>query len=744
MKIILRLALSLLTLVLIFNPVIAQDDDTITDPKSSTEQSFTTSAITTQELGPSGNTIYEVFVEETGSRIGRYTARTGPDHPITQSTTVAQNVLFGGSSGSTGTTFNTIRSYTTQTDYVQGIVASSNFTMVNLDLYHVSTTPIGTTGFRTTWQLPGAPTTPDHLRIVQDINVIGTNFQDSRILVRTEVINLGTAIVSIGVRYYWDFQITTDDGPTFTSINPDASAISNETDFINPSFEFYRIQDNVSQVQSPLFSVNSTVNGPSAFNPTVPDLIQFTSWGPGFGQAFDYTTTPTNYVAGGPGGYGGGDSAVAMIFGRNPQNAILVWAGGSTTFDAYLFAVEPDQNTPPVVVDDYVTVQSGTTNIDVLDNDFDLDGDEIIVTIVQPASNGSVVINLDYTITYTPNNGFAGNDSFIYTISDGNGGEDIGTAFITVEATAPIAVDDSASVATGGIVNIPVLNNDSDPNNDVLSVINTTNPANGTVAIQGDGTINYQSFAPFTGTDTFTYTISDNNGGTDTATVTVTVTANSQTNQPPVAVNDGASTNPNIPVTVNVLSNDFDPDGNPLTVTGVSVPTNGTAVNNNDGTITYTPNNGFVGNDSFTYTISDNNGGTATATVNISMSLRVCVQGDPDYNPAGDLIHEESYLIPGEGYRVGVVVNRSSTCAYDIGMASYYMYDLDIDNQIIFSSTTAIIAPNSSATLQLEVPQCARQIDLFYGAVLQSLNGVRYGERLIDAIQLTNEAFCTP
>jgi hypothetical protein len=92
---------------------------------------------------------------------------------------------------------------------------------------------------------------------------------------------------------------------------------------------------------------------------------------------------------------------------------------------------------------------------------------------------------------------------------------------------------------------------------------------------------------------------------------------NCVTNRNPVAVDDTATTVNGFPVTINVLANDSDPDGDPLTVTGVTDPPNGTAVNNGDGTVTYTPDCGFFGIDSFDYTISDGQGGTDTGTVTV-------------------------------------------------------------------------------------------------------------------------------
>ncbi|MBE7468978.1 MAG: hypothetical protein DPW09_03260 [Anaerolineae bacterium] len=90
-------------------------------------------------------------------------------------------------------------------------------------------------------------------------------------------------------------------------------------------------------------------------------------------------------------------------------------------------------------------------------------------------------------------------------------------------------------------------------------------------------------------------------------------------NQPPTANPDTATTNVNTQVTISVLGNDSDPDGDTLTITGVSTPANG-AVSINVNTIIYTPNTGYTGSDSFTYTISDGQGNTATATVTVTVA----------------------------------------------------------------------------------------------------------------------------
>jgi hypothetical protein len=121
----------------------------------------------------------------------------------------------------------------------------------------------------------------------------------------------------------------------------------------------------------------------------------------------------------------------------------------------------------------------------------------------------------------------------------------------------------------------------------------------------------------------------------DDASVSVGGTGNS----PPVAVGDSASTTSGAPVTINVLGNDTDPNGDPLTVTGATVPAHGSAVVNGNQTITYNPAAGYSGPDSFTYSISDGRGGSASAAVSVSVGsvgtgspYDIAVFGDVPYS----------------------------------------------------------------------------------------------------------------
>jgi hypothetical protein len=185
----------------------------------------------------------------------------------------------------------------------------------------------------------------------------------------------------------------------------------------------------------------------------------------------------------------------------------------------------------------------------------------------------------------------------------------------------PVAVDDSATTAEDIAVNVNVLANDSDADGDTLTVsgYQTASAQGGTVSCTSAGVCTYTPPANFNGADTFTYTASDGKGGSDSATVAITV---NPVNDPPVAVDDTATTDEDSSVEVGVLANDSDPDGDTLTISAYQAVSNygGTVSCTSGGACTYTPRVGFDGIDTFTYTVSDGSGGSATATVTVTVN----------------------------------------------------------------------------------------------------------------------------
>ena len=181
----------------------------------------------------------------------------------------------------------------------------------------------------------------------------------------------------------------------------------------------------------------------------------------------------------------------------------------------------------------------------------------------------------------------------------------------------PVARDDEVETDGSTPVRIEVLLNDTDPDDAGLAVGSFTDPANGSVVDDGDGTLTYTADAGFSGSDSFDYTATDGHGGAATATVTVTVHGGDNT--APAAVGDTARTDEDTPVSIAVLANDSDVDGDALSVQSVTSPSPGSAVLNLDGTVTYTPAPDSFGEDSFTYRLRDARGGTATATVLVTV-----------------------------------------------------------------------------------------------------------------------------
>ncbi len=282
-----------------------------------------------------GNDYYQVHVAETGN-VGQYTATTGPLHPSGS----GLNVIFG--NGVPGTSFTTIRSYTSGTDYVQdGAATSANPTVELGPLGSVEA--IGSTGFRTTYNVIGA----DSLRIIQEIKVNGSSFEDSTIELTTTIENTGTATVRIGVRHHIDYQIGSDDGPIFQPLNTAQDDFvtceprTTEAQFYFPTFDAYAIEDNDVNANPPTFDIFGTVNGPDgvAPEPTAPDLLQYVCWPTANSTAFSYTIDPTRDVAneGSSCGGNGGDSAVNYYFGSSSSSALVIPAGGSRTVSISLF-----------------------------------------------------------------------------------------------------------------------------------------------------------------------------------------------------------------------------------------------------------------------------------------------------------------------------------------------------------------------------------------------------------------------
>jgi hypothetical protein len=190
-------------------------------------------------------------------------------------------------------------------------------------------------------------------------------------------------------------------------------------------------------------------------------------------------------------------------------------------------------NDAPDAADDaFLTDKNIPITVAVLDNDTDVDGDALTATPLGAPAHGTVSGGGPDPIVYTPALDYIGPDSFTYQVSDGHGGTDTATVFITVrpEDRPPVAVDDTIDTATTpnsfGVFFLP-LTNDSDPDGDGLFISHLGNPSHGQAGNLGN-TVGYLPNPGFTGTDSFSYEISDGRGGHATATIFVNVGGQTQ------------------------------------------------------------------------------------------------------------------------------------------------------------------------------------------------------------------------
>lgn len=236
-----------------------------------------------------------------------------------------------------------------------------------------------------------------------------------------------------------------------------------------------------------------------------------------------------------------------------------------------------------------------------------------------------VVISTQSIVTYTATITKVGNSFDLPTFT-----------VVCIDESATL-LDDLVSVDEDQSVQIDIYANDSDlPSTGTLI---TTDPANGTVTINNSGTPNNPSddiitYTPnpnYNGPDSFDYTICNTYGDCSTATVVIDVL--------PIvdALDDSIATDENRAVNIDILANDNDlPSVGTLTITNasngmVTINNNGTPTNPSDDSLTYTPNNSFIGTDTFTYTICDNVSNCSTATVTVVVSpLGIDLDSDDD------------------------------------------------------------------------------------------------------------------
>ena len=184
-------------------------------------------------------------------------------------------------------------------------------------------------------------------------------------------------------------------------------------------------------------------------------------------------------------------------------------------------------NDAPTAVSAAISAVEDTPYIGSLPAATDVDGDTVTYTLAAPANHGTITVDADGTFRYTPNTNFNGADSFDYRVADGNGSSNVYTMTIDVAGVndAPLAVEDMVDGGKLSAVSGWVLGNDRDVDGDVLTAVQVTGPAHGTLALNPDGSFIYTPRPGFAGTDSFSYRAHDGGVYSNEVTVTLAVDA---------------------------------------------------------------------------------------------------------------------------------------------------------------------------------------------------------------------------
>jgi VCBS repeat-containing protein len=338
-------------------------------------------------------------------------------------------------------------------------------------------------------------------------------------------------------------------------------------------------------------------------------------------------------------------------------------------------------------------------------------------------STSGVLVNLTFRLDGAVTDGTVTLSGFIL-----NGGSPAHTpdppVIIVGINNAPSTTGDSYNIDEGGTLTVPegtgVLSNDSDADSDPITATIASQPSNGTVTLNADGSFVYVHDGSETTSDSFTYTASD--GKISSATTTVSITIN-PVNDPPVAAAKTATTNENTPVDVTLSATD--PENSPLTYRATTNPTNG-AVLINGAVATYTPANGFDGSDSFMYVANDGTldsapvqvsltvvnvnsapigandtyNGTEDVTLNVTSADGVLAN---DSDPDNDAL---SAILVADAAHGTVILAANGAFAY-IPDANYNGIDLFTyqasDGSAVSSVTTAVISVAPTGTSQLQI-----------------------------------------
>ena len=497
---------------------------------------------------------------------------------------------------------------------------------------------------------------------------------------------------------------------------------------------YWRVTNTTAESTSPVRSFTTEADAPPAF--TSSPTVSATE-----GRAYSYAASATDP--------NGGAVAITSqslpawltlrdtndgtaILSGTPSDAevgshdiVLTASDGRLSVDQSFILVVSDVNNAPGPQEDAAETDEDTpVSVAVLANDADPDAsDDLSVTAVSEPEHGSASVNDDGTVIYTPDADFNGTDSFTYTVDDGagpvgptGGGRIRADATATVTVTvrpvndAPVFNSEPVTEATDGVLYTYDIRY-SDVDNDLATLelsfngipwLGLENHGDGTATLSGTP---LDPDAEGGAVERGFLTLTDGEDSTEQE-FEITLT---DVNYGPAPVADEAETDEDTPVIVAVLDNDAEDDNDTLTVTAVSNPEHGTAVINDDGTVTYTPDADFFGKDSFIYTVDDGAGpvGSTSARLRAEATATVTVA----IAPVNDAPAASSVMAPASGATLTLPADgalsvswSASTDVEDDPVA--YRWELSASesfSSVLLSAETSGTSTSVSSSNMLEV-----------------------------------------
>ena len=384
-------------------------------------------------------------------------------------------------------------------------------------------------------------------------------------------------------------------------------------------------------------------------------------------------------------------------------------------------------NQPPVARDDVARTRTDQpVVVDVLANDQDPDGDALMVAEVTGVPDGvAVALTPDQgSVQVVPEPGFTGTIGFSYAVSDGRGATDTANARVEVVGAdasnrPPVAQTDIAEVRGGASAAFNVLNNDTDPDGDTI-VLGSVDVPSGNVIFDPSGEVNFTPDPTSrAGTIELQYQIVDTFGATANGTVRVAIRLDTSNNEPR-AVNDATRTAVGVPVTMNVLSNDTDPDNDPLAVAGLPQLVASTGNENalqeislsDDGEFFFLPS--VAGDYVFLYSIID---GSERA----SAYIRVRVDEAAENRPP-TAIRDDVTISRGDTRTVYVLENDTDPDGDVIGIAGWSEGDGIEVEQVLGSAFRVTVLPDAPTRSQFTYTISDGQSDPSTGIVVVAVS----------------------